>query len=266
MNYENYKELAISRDGPILTVSLNNPPMNAVAGARHREVSTIFRDINDDDETRVVVLTGAGDVFSAGGDIKALARRHETKEYESWAHTMEEACNIIYTQMNCKKPIIGRINGNCIGLGASLAMFCDITVMVEDALIGDPHVKLGLTAGDGGALMWPQQIGFARAKEYILTGDNLTAKHAAEIGLINYAVPRSELDAKVDELAQKLARLPAPGVQTSKVAINKVLQRNFDGLIEAILGLETWSFLSAEHRETALALRDKLERKKSERS
>ncbi|MBF9033338.1 hypothetical protein HKCCE2091_03725 [Rhodobacterales bacterium HKCCE2091] len=263
MDYSDYQQLSVTRNGPILTVSLNNPPMNPVSGARHRELSTIFADINRDDETRVVILTGAGEVFSAGGDLKALAHRLETRDFDTWPETMEEACNIIYGQMNCKKPIIGRINGDCIGLGASLAMFCDITVMVEDARIGDPHVKIGLTAGDGGALMWPQQIGFARAKEYLLTGDNLPATHAAEIGLINHAVPRAELDAKVAEIAEKIARLPAPGVQTTKVAINKVLQRQFDGLVEAILGLETWAFLSPDHRETVLAIRDRMERKKS---
>ncbi len=170
---------------------------------------------------------------------------------------MKEACNIVSSLLACRKPIIARINGDCLGLGSSVALMCDITVIVEDAVIGDPHVKLGLTAGDGGALIWPQHIGFARAKEYLLTGDAVPAKLAAEIGLVNHAVPRDQLDDKVAEITKKLARASGPAVQTTKMAINKVLQRNFDGLMEANLGLETWVFLGEEHRNAVFALRDR---------
>jgi enoyl-CoA hydratase len=259
--YDKYEQLLVTRDGPILTVSLNNPPMNPIAGERHRELSTIFSDINADDETKVVILTAPGEVFSAGGDLKRMIRRLEEKDFEGWPQVVAEGCAIVYSLLGCRKATIARINGNCLGLGSTLALMCDISVIVDDAHIGDPHVKIGLTAGDGGALIWPQHIGFARAKEYLLTGDTVEAKRAAEIGLVNYAVPRAELDAKVNELASKIAGWTTPAIETTKMAINKVLQRNFDGLMEANLGLETMAFLSKEHREAVFAIRDRWARK-----
>ncbi len=260
--YDSYEYLEITKDGPVLTVSLNNPPMNPIAGARHRELSTIFQDVNRDEEVKVVVLTAPGDVFSAGGDVKALAKRLEDKAFETWPQTVAEAVDIIYSLVNCHKPVIARINGNCFGLGASLCLLCDICVIADDASIADPHVKLGLSAGDGGALIWPQHVGFMRAKEYLLTGDSVPAKIAAEIGLVNHAVPRDQLDAKVDEIVQKIVRLPGPGVQATKITMNKVLHRNIDGLVEASLGLETFALLGPEHREAVFALRDRWARKK----
>ena len=90
-----------------------------------------------------------------------------------------------------------RLNGHAIGLGATLALFCDVIIAAEHAKIGDPHVNAGLVAGDGGAVIWPQLVGFARAKEYLLTGDLMSATEAERIGLINHVVAADELDAKV---------------------------------------------------------------------
>jgi enoyl-CoA hydratase len=262
MTYEHYHELLITQDGPVLTISLNNPPMNPIGGERHRELSTIFREVNGDASVHVVILTASGDAFSAGGDVKRMARRLEEQDYESWIEVVEIARDLTYALVECEKPVIARVNGDCLGLGATLCLMSDLSVMVDDAVIGDPHVRIGLVPGDGAALIWPQHIGFARAKEYLLTGEFIPATKAAEIGLINYAVPRAELDAKVDELAQKIARLPAPATSGTKMAINSALRRHFDGLVDANLGFETQTFLSAEHRERLFALRDRQERKK----
>src|SRR3546814_20902588 len=103
----------------------------------------------------------------------------------------------------CEKPIIARINGDAIGLGATIALFCDIIIADETARIADPHVHVGLSAGDGGAIIWPQLVGYARAKRSLLGGERITGKAAAEIGLIQFAVPTSELDAKVNEWLKK---------------------------------------------------------------
>jgi enoyl-CoA hydratase len=263
LSYDHYRELLITQDGAILTISLNNPPMNPIAGERHRELSTIFRDVNRDASVHVVILTAPGDVFSAGGDVKRMARRLEERDFEGWPEVVEIARNLIYGLVDCEKPVIARVNGDCLGLGATMCLMSDISVMVDDAVIGDPHVRIGLVPGDGAALIWPQQIGYARAKEYLLTGDFISATKAAEIGLINYAVPRDELDAKVDELAQKIARHPAPATSGTKMAINSALRRHFEGLVDGNLGIETSTFLSPEHRERMFALRDRQERKRS---
>jgi enoyl-CoA hydratase len=262
--YDDYHELLITQDGAVLTISLNNPPMNAIGGERHRELSTIFRVVNDDPSVHVVVLTAPGEVFSAGGDVKKMAGRLERNELDTWPEVVEIARNLVYGLVDCEKPVIARVNGDCLGLGATLCLMSDLSVMVDDAVIGDPHVRIGLVPGDGAALIWPQHVGFARAKEYLLTGDTLPATRAAEIGLVNYAVPRAQLDAKVDELAQKIARLPAPATSGTKKAINSALRRHFEGLVDANLSFETSTFLSAEHRERLFALRDRQRRKEEQ--
>lgn len=255
--YETYQHLKIGRRGRVLTVTLDNPPTNAVTRGMHAELATIFGDINRDDDTSVVIFTGAGGIFSSGGDIQAMAQRLESGDNSSWLLAMREAREILYGLLDLRKPIIARVNGHAIGMAASIAMFCDIIIAVDDAKIADTHVKIGLSAGDGGSLIWAQNIGFARAKEYLLTGNLLTGRQAAEMGLINYAVPRAELDAKVDGFAEQLAALPDPATSGTKQSINLVLRRQLEGLIEAHLGIETQTFMTPEHKESVYAFRDK---------
>jgi enoyl-CoA hydratase len=162
--YESYEALKIERRGRVLWITLDNPPMNAIPPQMHNELSRIFTDINNDPETAVVVLTGAGEkAFSAGGDINRMIKRIETADHKGWNQSVHEAKNIIYGMLRLEKPLIGRINGHAMGLGATIVAFCDFTYMPADARIADTHVKIGLTAGDGGALMWPLLIGFPMA-------------------------------------------------------------------------------------------------------
>ncbi len=256
--YERYEALRIARSAAgILTVTIDNPPVNAVTPQIHRELSTVFRDIDADPETAVVVLTGAGETFSAGGDINNMADRLTHARHDQWLRTMGEAKAILYGLLDLRKPIIARVNGHAVGLGATLAVFCDVSIAVETAKIADTHVKVGLVAGDGGSLMWPLLIGFPRAKEYLMTGEVLTAKRAAEIGLVNHAVPREALDARVQGLAEALATGAGPAIRGTKVAINMLLKTQIESLVEAHFGLETESYLSADHREAVFAIRDK---------
>lgn len=106
---------------------------------------------------------------------------------------------IVYSLLDLEKPVVARIQGACVGLGATVALFSDIIIAAENARFGDPHVKVGAVAGDGGALIWPQLVGFARAKQYLLTGEIMTAQEAERIGLINKVVPLADLDAEVDQ-------------------------------------------------------------------
>ena len=158
---------------------------------------------------------------------------------------------------DCPVPVIARINGDCIGLGATLALLCDISIAVEDAKLGDPHVKMGYVAGDGGAIIWPQLVGFARAKEYLLTGDLLTAKEAERIGLINHAVPRAELDAKVNTLADKLANGATKAIKWTKTSINIPLRQLAHSMLDASLAYEALTNIGADHQEAVTAFQEK---------
>jgi enoyl-CoA hydratase len=257
--YENIRGLKLERRGRVLVISIDNPPMNAITPLMHTELSLIFSDINRDPDTAVVVLTGAGKAFSAGGDINTMAARAEQKDTASMVPALMEAKEIIYGLLRLQKPLIGRINGHAMGLGATLAVFCDITYMVETAKIADTHVKVGIVAGDGGSLMWPLLMGFGRAKEYLLTGDTLTGKQAAELGLINYAVKAEELDERVYGMADRLAAGPSIAINGTKTAVNMLLLRHFESLVENHVALELQSFHSDDHREAAVAFRDKRE-------
>ena len=110
------------------------------------------------------------------------------------------------TLIDCEKPIVAKVNGHAVGLGVSMALLSDVSFAAESAKIADPHVRIGLVPGNGGALIWPQLIGYARAKEYLLTGDAITARDAAAIGLINHVVPDAELDTAVETFARASGR------------------------------------------------------------
>ncbi len=253
--YEQYKHILVERRGRVLTLTLNAPPKNPIAPALHGELSRIFIDVNRDKETDVVVLTGAGEAFSAGADLKEVVQRLDDRK--RWGEALRESRAILYGMLRLEKPIVARINGDAIGLGATLALFCDFAIATEEARIADTHVRIGLAAGDGGALIWPQLIGYARARHYLLTGDPITGRDAADMGLIARAVPRDKLDEEVDAWVQKLASRATLAISWTKIAINMVLRGDFEGLVEAHQGLETETWLSDDYREAVRAFADK---------
>src|SRR6516164_9817116 len=168
---------------------------------------------------------------------------------------MPEAKRIVFRMLECNKPIIARVNGHAVGLGATIALLCAIIIAADHAKMGDPHVNAGLVAGDGGALIWPQLIGFARAKEYLLTGDLMTAAEAERIGLINHVVPADQLDEKVYGLARRLAAGAMKSIRWTKQTINIPLRQLAHSMMDLSLSLETQSNLSKDLHSIAMAKR-----------
>ena len=205
MDFASYKFINFQREGRILTVTLNRPDvLNATDAALHEELSRVFTDCSGDPDSDIIILTGAGRAFSSGGDIVWMQSMIDRPvEFQK---TAREAKAIVYSILDCEKPIIAKLNGHATGLGATIALFCDVIFASEAAKIGDPHVSVGFVAGDGGATIWPQLVGYARAKEYLMTGDLMSAAEAERIGLINHCVPADQLDAAVAAFAQKLAK------------------------------------------------------------
>ena len=256
MNFEAYRRLSFSRRGRILTVTLDRPEtLNAVDGEMHDDLSRVFHDVAMDEESDIVVLTGAGKAFSAGGDMGWLEGL--CRDRAAWERVRVEAKRIVFGLLDCEKPVIARLNGHAIGLGATLALFCDVTFASEKARIADPHVRVGLVAGDGGALIWPQLIGYARAKEYLLTGDPLTAARAAEIGLINHCVPAEELDDRVDAFCDRLAGGATAAIRYTKVAVNIGLRQIAHSLMDASIAYESMTNETRDHREAVRAFIEK---------
>ncbi len=255
MAYSDYTAIDIAREGRVLRLTLNNPgALNAVTGRMHHELSTIFGEVALDDSVDVVVLTGAGKAFCAGGDIGWMQSMVDNPG--GMAAIGIEGKRIVHSLLDLEKPVICRLNGDAVGLGATLALFCDVIIGDETARIGDPHVRVGLVAGDGGAVIWPQLVGYARAKEFLMTGDLLTAQRAAEIGLINRAVPAGILDEEVAKLVEKLLRGAQRAIRWTKVSVNIGLKQLADSVLDASLGYEIASSMLPDHAEAVAAFRE----------
>lgn len=264
MNFADYRGIKITRRGRLLTLCLDRPDqLNAVEGVLHEELSRVFSDAAMDKDSDVIVLTGSGRVFSSGGDIPWM--QDMIDDPDVFDKVRVEAKRIIFSMLECEKPIIAKVNGHATGLGATLALFCDVVFASTEAKIGDPHVAVGFVAGDGGAIIWPQLVGYARAKEFLMTGELLTASRAADIGLINYAVLPEELDARVDEFATRLLNGATRAIRWTKATVNIGLKQLAHSMMDASINFEALSNRTADHQEAVTAFREKRRPKFGER-
>lgn len=254
--FDDYQTLRFSREGRILTITMNLPDtLNAMNGQLHAEMSRVFIDANEDPDSDIVVLTGEGRCFSAGGDIKWM--QDAIDDPSAFRQTTVEAKRLLFSQLDLEKPLIARVNGHAMGLGASLALCCDVAIASDTAKFGDPHVAVGLVAGDGGALLWPQMIGYMRAREYLLTGDPIPAPEAAAMGLLTRAVPEAQLDDEVYGLARRLASGATQAIRYTKIITNLALKQVVHAHADAGFGYEVLTNETADHAEAVAAFRDK---------
>lgn len=257
MNFDHYKLLDFSRDGRVLTIILNRPELlNAVNHDLHQEMGRVFFDAADDPDSDIIVVTGAGRAFSAGGDFEWLDKQVKGDRVP-FVHESKTMRRIVMGLLDCPKPVIAKVNGDAMGFGASIALLCDIVIAAKDARFADPHVKLGLVAGDGGALIWPQLIGFAKAKHYLLTGEAITAVDAERINLISFAVAAEELDEFVANYAAKLARGAQSAIRYTKSVTNIALRQLFSSVFEAGVAYEGLTTYTDDFAEAVHAVQEK---------
>jgi enoyl-CoA hydratase len=250
-----FHRIEVRRRGRILELALNNPgKLNRVDGALHHDLGHVFRWADDDKESRVVILTGAGEAFCAGGDVDWMKA---TYRGEAEAPSAAEGRRAIWDMLDMDKPLIAKVRGPAIGLGCTLALFSDVVFAAQDAMFADPHVKVGLGPGDGGSAIWPALVGYARAKEFLMSGEPLTGARAAGIGLVNHALPAAELDAAVEAYAEKLLALPFQAVSAAKRGVNLGLKQLTLTIFEASLAHEGLSFAGADHKEAVNAFLEK---------
>jgi enoyl-CoA hydratase len=253
---DRYEALRVDRVGPVLRITIDHPnsPLNAVDGLLHSEFTDLFAALKRESEARCVLLTGAGRAFSAGGDFNWFPTLDNLAQLE---HLRRDAKQMIWDLLDVPLPIVAAVNGPAIGLGASLALLCDVIWMAESATIADPHVLVGLVAGDGGAAIWPLSVGPARAKEFLLTGDPLSAIRAEQIGLVNHVVPDDELQDAALGFATRLAKGAPLAIQYTKQAVNKVVKNALNTAFDTSTALEIVTFQSDDHREALDAIREK---------
>jgi len=251
-----FETIALARKGRLLTITLNRPDvLNAVDEQMHEDLEKVLSFASRDEGSDVVVLTGAGRAFSAGGDLTYLAAT--AAHPERFDADVRRAKRIVYTMLDFEKPLVCKLNGHAVGLGATVALLCDVIFAVDHAKIGDPHVSVGLVAGDGGAFIWPQRIGYARAKEYLMTGELVPAPKAEQIGLINRSLPAAELDGAVDGFCERLLNGSTNAIRWTKVTINLELKRIAHAVMDAGIAYEAVTIRSEDHREAVAALQNK---------
>jgi enoyl-CoA hydratase len=251
-----FETIALARSGRLLTITLNRPDtLNAIDDQMHDDLVDVLAFVVGDEHSDVIVLTGAGCAFSAGGDFAHLA--HMAAHPEAFDRDATRAKRIVFSILDLEKPLICRLNGHATGLGATLALLCDVVFAADNAKIGDPHVTVGLVAGDGGAIVWPDRIGFARAKEYLMTGELVPARKAEELGLINHCVQAAELDGAVGAFCQRLLDGSTNAIRWTKVLVNLELKRRAHALMDTGIAYEALTIRSADFREAVDALRDK---------
>lgn len=205
----------------IATITMNRPDaLNALNMETRMEFLNAIEDIQNDDEVRVLIITGAGRAFIAGADIKELKETNmlQARKVPRLGEVVE----------NLEKPVIAAVNGFALGGGCEIAMACDIIVASESAKFGQPEVNLGVIPGGGGTQRLPPIVGPQRAKELIFTGDLIDAKEAERIGLVNRVVPASELDSAVRSIAEKIAAKSPVAIRLAKAAINRGLRTNLE--------------------------------------
>lgn len=258
-DYSRYQCLRVEKDAALATVILNRPQTrNQIDRVFHHELQDIWLDLAEDRDLRAVLLTGSGKYFSVGGNVKGMLERPGGDVFEE-GEMIEprSARKIVQNILDCELPIVCAINGDCIGLAATVALFCDITVAAEEARIADPHVKIGLVAGDGGAVIWPMLVGPNRAKEFLMRGNLITGADAARMGLVNYAVPQAQVVDKARALAQELADGPPWAIRWTKLSVNKAIKDQVNLIMDASFALEMATFQTEDHKEAVRAFAEK---------
>ena len=258
MDYSQYQHLLFERrDNGVLLITINRPEVyNATHERLHRELSRVWLDVRDDDQTRVVVITGAGKAFSAGGDLGMIER--QLKDFKTIQGISKEASDLVYNIVDCEKPIISAINGVAVGAGLAVALMADISIIAEDAKLTDGHLRLGVGAGDHAAIIWPLLCGMAKAKYYLLTAEFIDGKEAERIGLVSRCVPREEVLDTALEVADRLGRGSQAALRWTKRSLNNWL-RQASPIFDASLAMEMLSFFDDDVAEGVAALKEKRE-------
>lgn len=259
ISYSAYEHLDVKVANRVAVLTLNRPEVrNAMNRPMIRELHRIWRDLADDLSVNVIVLTGAGQQFSVGGDVKQMSTRaggDSWAEGEQWDPAISR--RLVTQLLELDKPVICAINGDCVGLAATIALLGDISVISETARIGDPHVRVGLVAGDGGAVIWPLLVGMSRAKEYLMRGMIIQAPEAERVGLVNYCVPPDDVMPKAMEIAHELANGATWAIRWTKLALNSIIKERANLVLPASYAHEHITMEMADHLEAAAAFKEK---------
>jgi enoyl-CoA hydratase len=256
MPYRDYTALDFDVPEPgILRIQFNNPKsLNSVSADQHSELARIWGDIDRDPEVKVVIVTGAGDAFSSGGDFGLIEQMVD--DFEGRILTMREARDIVYGVVNCSKPIVSAMTGPAVGAGLAVGLLADVSIATPSTKIVDGHTRLGVAAGDHGAMIWPLLCGMAKARYHLLTCEPVSGEEAERIGLVSLCVPEEELQDRALAVARRLASGSPSAIRWTKQALNSWL-RLAGPTFDVSLAYETVGFGGPDVREGVASLRER---------
>ena len=254
VDYSSFEYLDIEVREHIAYVTLNGPERgNAFEGKGHREMSQVMRLIPQDEDVRVVVMTGSGRAFSVGATPARFAEITQGDPALTY-RTLSEVREMVFSAIDCDTPVVCAINGPANGSALTLALMADIIIVERQVTLRDPHVAGSLTAGDGGVLTWPLAMGLIRSKRYLFTGDPLPAEEAFRLGLITEVVDTGTSLARATEFAERMVELPQMALRTTKRSLNQWLRAGATTAFDASLAFEHFTMVLPETRAKLLAL------------
>jgi enoyl-CoA hydratase len=257
--YDLPDELMVEADGAIRIVTFNRPDdRNPASTAMLFGLTRLARAIGEDQDVRVLILTGAGKAFSAGGDFQHLARTATDPDVAR--QTMDNGRAFIKAMLDLPVPVIAAVNGAAVGFGATIAALSDIVLMADTAFFAEPHVNVGLVLGDGISITWPFLMAMHKAKELIFTGDRIQAADAVACGLANRAVPPDQLMPQARDLAQRIAQQPRSALEGSKAILNMYPKAMMDSVLEATIARQFVQTQGPDHRRIVQDLIDRQKR------
>lgn len=249
-----FERIILEKEDGIALIRFNRPEvLNVLDSETERELVEAINEISRDDATRVLIITGTGRAFCAGGDVKVMGER-----------TLEEAkAHLIFVQqvisglVNMEKPVIAAINGFAMGAGWCIALACDILIASESAKFSQAFINVGLLPDMGGMYFLPRMAGLAKAKELMFTGAVIDAKEAHEIGVVNRVVPEKEVEEIAKELARKIASASQKPIALMKRILNQSDRLDLPSLFELETEAQAACEMSDEHKKLAQAFMDR---------
>ena len=258
--YAHYEALTLNHhDHGILEIVMGadksaNRKLSTADDRMHRELSTIWTDIDRDPDTRAVIIRGEGKGFSAGGDLALVEQM--AQDFNVRVRVWREARDLVYNVINCSKPVVSAMHGPAVGAGLVAGLLADISIASRTARIIDGHTRLGVAAGDHAAIVWPLLCGMAKAKYYLLLCEPVSGEEAERIGLVSLAVDETELVPKAFEVAQRLAQGSSTAIRWTKYALNNWL-RMAGPSFDTSLALEFVGFSGPDVKEGVASLRER---------
>ncbi len=255
-------ELLYKKENGVAIITMNRPEKrNALSPGLFQGIYNSVEDAAADEDIKVIIITGTGEAFCSGADVKAMAAGDLQRRSERPPEQSENTRRAPFAQqfMACPKPIIAAMNGVAVGVGLDLALSCDIRIASEKARFTVGYVRRGMVPAAGSAWFLPRLLGIDKALKVIWTSEMISAKEAEQLGLVTMVVPHDELENEALDLAEQIAKSPTLAVQAAKRAVYESLNLNLDKSLELTMKIRQGLLGTQDFKESATAFVEKRE-------